>query len=79
MIFNIVDRRKRKYRWKSVNAIIEPTAQDNCCDDSDQAIEDEAAPFYEEWANIFVHDAVAWAEGLDHVVTLYLYDRGRGI
>jgi hypothetical protein len=31
MIWNIVDRRKRPYRWKAITAIIEPTYHDNNC------------------------------------------------
>ncbi|MEM8848916.1 MAG: hypothetical protein AAGE03_02665, partial [Pseudomonadota bacterium] len=36
MIRNIVDKRKRGYRWKTVNAIIEDVWHDNSCADSDQ-------------------------------------------
>jgi hypothetical protein len=36
MISNIIDRRKRQYRWKQITAIIEPTYHDNSVDDSDE-------------------------------------------
>ncbi len=36
VIFNIIDRRKRQYRWKKITAIIEPTYHDNSVEDSDQ-------------------------------------------
>lgn len=29
-ILNIVDRRKRPYRFQKINAIVEPTRHDNC-------------------------------------------------
>jgi hypothetical protein len=41
MIWNIIDGRERRYRWKCVNAIIEPAWHDNSCRDSDQAEEDD--------------------------------------
>ncbi len=37
MTLNIIDRRERRYRWKAIDAIIEPTHQDNSVDGSDQA------------------------------------------
>lgn len=39
MIRNIIDRRDRSYRWKTVNAIIEAVEHDNSCADADQAPE----------------------------------------
>jgi hypothetical protein len=35
MIWNIIDRRKRPYRWRVVTAIIEATWHDDSCPDSD--------------------------------------------
>jgi hypothetical protein len=37
MLWNIIDRRKRPYRWKSVTAIIEPVYHDNSIADADEA------------------------------------------
>ena len=80
MIWNIVDRRKRKYRWKAVSAIIEPVSHDNSCDDADQAAElDEEFFAYDQKAEISLADAVIWAQSLPYAVTLYLYDLGDGI
>jgi hypothetical protein len=39
MIWNIIDRRTRRYRGKCVNAIIEATRHDNTVRDSDEAPE----------------------------------------
>ena len=41
MIWNIIDKRTRTYRWKAITAIIEPVSHDNSCADSDQADESE--------------------------------------
>jgi hypothetical protein len=37
MIWNIIDRRERRHRWRRVNAVIEAIEQDNTCGDADQA------------------------------------------
>jgi hypothetical protein len=47
MILNIVDRRKQIYRWKCIDAIIEPTWHDNACADSDYADHEYGEPMYE--------------------------------
>src|SRR5260370_27487839 len=78
MIWNIIDRRERRYRWKRVNAIIEPTSHDNCCQDSDQAEEDPDAAIYEQREGISLAKAVEWADAKPYRVTLYLYDEGSG-
>ena len=77
MIWNIIDRRERPYRWKCIDAIIEPTWADNSCQDSDQAERDEGEVIYEEHLSVSVADATAWASSKPHPVTLYLYDEGR--
>lgn len=77
-IANIIDRRKRPYRWAKVNAIIEPTHHDNACVDSDKS-PDEGGPDYDECGNITVGEAVAWAGDREDAVTLYLYDENDGI
>lgn len=78
MIYNIVDRRKRKYRWQEINAIIEHTSNDNSCEDSDQCEYEDGGVMYEERANIHLHDAILWAGNESTKVTLYLYDKGEG-
>jgi hypothetical protein len=77
MIWNIIDCRKRRYRWKAITAIIEPVSHDNACQDADQADEEFFA--YDQKAEISLADAVIWAQSLSYTVTLYLYDLGDGI
>lgn len=79
MIWNIVDNRKRKYRWLEINAVIENTCHDNSCGDSDQAPESDAGTLYDQRKNILLHDAIIWAENATGMLTLYLYDKGDGI
>ncbi len=80
MIWNIVDRRKRNYRWQKINAIIEDVSQDNSCDDADQFEEENSsAPVYDERLGVLLHEAILWAEAEDGKVTLYLYDIGDGV
>jgi hypothetical protein len=80
MICNIIDRRRRRHRWKQITAIIEPTYHDNSVDDSDQAeVPDSDFVDYDERAAISVGDAIAWALSLPFAATLYLYDLGDGI
>ncbi|MGY3453586.1 hypothetical protein [Bradyrhizobium sp. USDA 4353] len=76
MIFNVIDRRSRPYRWKSVNAIIEAVEHDNSCRDADQADEAPVSEVidYEERNGLSVSEAVAWANAQRCPVTLYLYD-----
>jgi hypothetical protein len=77
MIWNIIDHRRRPYRWRTINAIIEPTYHDNSAADSDQ-VEEAPEDFlvYDKRKNICVADAIQWAESLNFAVTLYLYDQG---
>jgi hypothetical protein len=39
MLWNIIDKRTRPYRWREVNAIVEAVEHDNSCADADQAPE----------------------------------------
>lgn len=80
MIWNIIDKRERKYRWKTVNAVIESAWQDNSCRDADQVPDDDVDGVdYEQRKGISVHEAMLWAEGEPAKVTLYLYDEGQGL
>tara|TARA_R110000868_G_scaffold2321_3_gene17257 strand:- start:4993 stop:5238 length:246 start_codon:yes stop_codon:yes gene_type:complete len=80
MIWNIVDKRARKYRWGKVNAVIESAWHDNSCADSDQVPEDDDDEVsYDQRQDISVHEAVVWAESEAAKVTLYLYDQGQGV
>lgn len=80
MLWNIIDNRKRKYRWSSVNAIIEAVEHDNSCADADQAPESDPAVTidYDALEAVSVNEAVAWAMSQACPVTLYLYDEGAG-
>lgn len=79
MILNIVDNRARGYRWKTVNAVLENTWQDNACAESDQATDDgEYQLTYDERRNISVAEALTWGMAEKAEVTLYLYDQGEG-
>jgi hypothetical protein len=80
MISNIIDRRRRQYRWKKITAIIEPTYHDNSVDDSDETeVPEPGFIVYDERPVISVPDAVAWASSLPFAAALYLYDLGDGI
>ena len=76
MIWNVIDRRTRPYRWRRVNVIIEAVEHDNSCDDADQA--DEALPLqvidYDHRDGVSLHDAIIWAGQQRCPVTLYIYD-----
>lgn len=80
MIWNVIDRRARVYRWKAITAIVEPVSHDNSCPDSDRADEPGQGYFhFDQRAEISLADAVVWAQSLPFAVTLYLYDLGDGI
>ena len=76
MILNIVDRRKRPYRWKRVDVIVEPTWHDNACQDSDRAEREDTEPGFAARKGISLADAISWATTLPVPVTLYIYDDG---
>jgi hypothetical protein len=76
MIANIVDRRKRQYRWQSVDIIIEPTWHDHSCPDSDEAAQHDTEPTYIARKAMSLADAVTWASTFPVPMTLYIYDNG---
>jgi len=80
MIWNIIDRRERPYRWREVNAIVEAVEHDNSCADADLAPESDPllTVDYASLEAVSVQEAVAWAANQKCPVTLYLYDTGRG-
>jgi hypothetical protein len=81
MIWNIIDRRERPYRWKTVNAVIEAVEHDNSVNDADQAPDADVRLVvdYAQREALSVHEAIAWASEQRCPVTLYLYDEGAGI
>ena len=80
MIWNIIDRRTRPYRWQRVNAIIEGVEHDNSVADADQA--PESGPLevidYDQREGVTVKEAIDWANNQRCPITLYLYDDGAG-
>ena len=78
-IVNIVDDRKRKYRFLKINAVIEAAWHDNSCDDSDQIEKWDTGPDYAEREHISLETAIRWANDIPSPVTLYLYDEDDGI
>ena len=80
MLWNIVDHRQRRYRWKSINAIVEAIEHDNCCADADQAPASDPSAYvvYDALEGVSVNEAVRWAVEQPCPVTLYLYDEGQG-
>lgn len=79
MLTNIIDFRKRPYRFKNINAIIEPTRHDNKVKDADHAAGSDTWMGYDEREHISVEHAVKWAAMHSDEVTLYLYDEDDGI
>jgi len=79
MILNIIDRRKRLYLWKRINAVAEATSHDNSKSDGDQVEAVAEDITYSERKGISLAGAIMWANGLPGGVTLYLYDEGCGV
>jgi hypothetical protein len=79
MLCNIVDRRKRPYRWRVVNAVIEATAHDNGVTDADIMPPRDGDVVYDQRASISLETAIEWAAQQFSPVTLFLYDEGDGI
>ena len=80
MITNIIDKRKRRYRFLKINAIVEAAWHDNVVKDADQAPSAKMdGPLYEEREHIALSDAITWATAFAEPVTLFLYDEDAGI
>ena len=77
MIINIIDNRKRKYRFEKVNAIIEAAWHDNRCQDADQVLLKEG-PDYAEKEHISLTAAIEWAQSFTDPITLFIYDENEG-
>ncbi len=80
MLWNVIDKRTRPYRWREVNAIVEAVEHDNSCHDADQAPESDPSLVvdYDALEAVSVQEAIAWANAQRCPVTLYLYDLGGG-
>ena len=80
MITNIIDKRKRRYRFLKINAVVEAAWHDNAVKEADQAPSyKNDGPTYEEREHIALSEAVAWASAFAEPVTLFLYDEDAGI
>lgn len=76
MIVNMIDLRSRPYRWSAVLAVVEAAAKDNAAEDADKVDSGIGIEIdYAEREGISVREAVLWADRLEGMVTLYLYDR----
>jgi hypothetical protein len=64
MIRNIIDNRKRQYRWRRINVVVEPTWHDNTVADSDRADPATKESDHDERSGLSLAEAVAWAQGL---------------
>lgn len=76
MIWNVIDRRTRPYRWKRVNAIIEAVVHDNSYLDADQAAETPVLLVIDRDRrdDVSVQEAITWATQARRPVTLHIYD-----
>lgn len=79
MIWNVIDNRKRPFRWERIKAIAEPTWHDNNNTDADKAESSAGEVDYEERELLSVADAITWAHAFPFAVTLHLYDENDGI
>jgi hypothetical protein len=76
-ITNIIDNRKRQYRYLHCDVVIEPTCHDNSCEDSDQSELQELWPMgYADKPNCTLTEAIAWAQSFPGENTLFIYDAG---
>lgn len=83
MLLNIIDRRKKPYAFKKINAVIEPTRHDNRVKNADRAPPkprlEKTWMGYDQREHTSVRDAVLWAVLHLDWVTLCLYDKDSGI
>jgi hypothetical protein len=76
MLINVLDLRERPYRWNDVLAVAENAAEDSIAEDADPIPQNSLAQIdYAEREGISVREAILWAEKLDGLVTLSIYDR----
>lgn len=82
MLANIIDNRKRKYRFKKVNVVIEATWHDNSCKDSDHVRKPrngKDGPDYDQMEHVTIAEGIMRADKYKNPVTLSLYDHDSGI
>lgn len=78
-IINIIDGRKRRYRFLKINAVIEAAWHDNSVKDSDRSDSVLGGPDYDELEHITFAAALAWGNSFEAPVTLFVYDEDGGI
>jgi hypothetical protein len=78
-IVNIIDRRKRRYRFMKINAIVEAASHDNGAKDSDQIDGPDQGPAYLQREHISLAEAIIWGGQFPAPVTLFIYDEDGGI
>ncbi|USU13007.1 hypothetical protein NF701_03910 [Sphingomonadaceae bacterium OTU29THOMA1] len=80
MLWNVIDKRTRPYRWREVNAVVEAVEHDNSCNDADQAPRSDPSLTvdYNALEAVSVQEAIVWANRQRCPVTLYLYDLNGG-
>ena len=76
-IANVIDRRKRPYRYRKINAVIEASAHDNNVLDADQS--HGGGPDYSELEHASLADVILWAQTFSGEITLFLYDEDAGL
>ena len=78
MLINVMDLRERPYRWSNVLAVVQNAAEDATAEDADPVPDFGGIQIdYAEREGISVREAVLWAERLDGMVTLQIYDFDR--
>ena len=76
MLINVLDLREKPYRWSDVLAVAQNAAEDTIAEDADPLPDIGGVQIdYAEREGISVREAILWAERLDGMVTLHLYDR----
>ena len=77
MLVNVLDLREKPYRWSDVLAVAQNAAEDNVAEDGDKIPdqEDDVQIDYAEREGVSVREAILWAERLEGLVTLHIYDR----
>jgi N-acetyl-beta-hexosaminidase len=77
-VVNIIDGRKRPYRFLKVKAVVEAAWHDNSVKDADQ-VASRDGPDYDQREHVSLAAALAWGASFAADVTLYLHDEDGGI
>ena len=78
MLINVMDLRERPYRWSKVLAVVQSAAEDARAEDADPVPDaGDIQIDYAEREGISVREAFLWAERLEGMVTLQIYDIDR--